>query len=302
MKIIALFLILFLANPVGLYTQDFRPIFLGNDYLHYENALFKVDSIDVMQREILGDMINSFDKAQLRHPKFILHKTLESATSVIAIQNDILYPTSLDHTSYDSIKNNIYIVEGFHENYKPIFILRDSFTNQKVYFTYDPLNNYNFPFIVKFGIEEQEIIKSKIERNVDNITNEITIKSPHINSDNSKNDIVFYKIIKGMNVSYYLELKAFGYEPHVMKKGAIIMFDDGSKISKPNAEIETSVHSEGSIPYEYSTYFKLTLSDIEQLKNKAIKQYKLYVEDRFVLNLAESDLIKSYVNYVIEKD
>lgn len=131
--------------------------------------------------------------------------------------------------------------------------------------------------------------KNRLKREVDEITNEIKIKSPY-----SMNAVIL-KYIKEGNSTYYLSLNAKGYTVSVGEKGVTILFTDGSKFVKPNAEID--VEAENGY-YNYSAFLRLNKSEIKLFEDKIIKKFRLYIYDS-ELELNDAEVFKSYVSCII---
>jgi len=131
-------------------------------------------------------------------------------------------------------------------------------------------------------------ITKNIKREVDQFTNEITISSPLLKS------IYFEKVINNTKTSFYLWLRAFGLT-HTNGEGVIIIFDDGTKWSKPTQKINVTTGPPNDWnAYEYSAFISLTSNDLKILSTKKISQYRLYIFD----NALGSKSSEEYMLYI----
>lgn len=108
----------------------------------------------------------------------------------------------------------------------------------------------------------------------------------------------FTKVVKSSDTLYYVYLTAEGMTANYLKRGVIILFTDGSKIEKNDAEVDCKYRA-GTM-YDYSAFIRLTEDDLNQLTTKTMSAFRLYIYDRGfgekkALKLAESlkCLIKS---------
>ena len=186
-----------------------------------------------------------------------------------------------------------FLGNAYYDN--PIFLLKDTLTQQNVFFIYNPWNEYLFPFLISQEEIDSNIFCSRIEKKSDDFTNEVSYSTPFYEGKDLI-PLVFYKIIKGGNKTYYLSLTANGNTVVVDGKGVIILFEDGTKINKPNVKIEVNAKSDG---YEYSAFFPLTVQEIQFLKNKKITNYRLYIFDN-KLNKSFAEKLKYYSKCLLE--
>jgi hypothetical protein len=154
---------------------------------------------------------------------------------------------------------------------QPIFILRDTATNQKIYYIYNTDYEVGFPFVTsKIKFPEKEVC-AEIERRKDDFTNEITLNTP-------ADDITIIKVITGSKTSYYLSLETIGYTVNVSGTGATVLFTDGTKWSKP-VPIDVDATDDG---YKYSAFILISTTDLTTFYTKAISKFRLYVYDQEV--------------------
>ena len=141
---------------------------------------------------------------------------------------------------------------------------------------YDPghMKDLNFPFLTsKIYFPENEVC-SKINKKVDDFTNEIEFFSP------SKSPKII-KNINGKTSTYYLYLSSLGqtYNPNI--KGIIILFKDGTKMIK-DVKISSQATAYG---HNYSCNVLLNQNDLNILSTKNIKKYRLYIYDSEVSSI-----------------
>ena len=131
-------------------------------------------------------------------------------------------------------------------------------------------------------------------RKIDDSTNQISIDCPVLG--NLRNSIHIIKTINRNNVAYYLDLSTQGSSVFVGWKGAIILFNDGTKMKKPNAEIDIEVSDYG---YRYATSIPLTQADLKVLSSKNIDKFRLNIFDAAV-NSKEAELFRFYTRNIVK--
>ena len=167
MKKTIILLILSITFHFNVNSQEYKNIYLGEDYINYKGAFFKLTD-----NPILG-----------------LDYTFYSELKYCIKQYDknILYPDANGvNTSKDSLANRIFKVEdiiskdgnsitGNSYTQTPIFKLKDTLTKQIIYFIYDQNYSFNFPFLSTPIKLDKNIICDKIERKIDDFTSEINL-------------------------------------------------------------------------------------------------------------------------------
>lgn len=284
-----LLLILFIGI-VGIgNAQTFKENFLGEDFMQYKGALLKLN----------GDAISGFGYAFYSDLKYCQK----------AYDGNVIYPDiKLNSvTVKDSLRNRTFKVEnivgkdggpflGGSILDKPILALKDTKTGQTIYYVYNKRSEYKFPFLVS-GIEiDTAVLCAKIERKVDDFTDELSFHSPTLNGSQVASMII-NKYIKGSNTDYYLQLRAFGNSVSVAETGVIILFQDGTKMNKPSEEISVDAGENG---YTYSAWITLTAAEVESFSVKTIKKFRLYIYDKEV-SPSEADKFTHYVKCIIDK-
>jgi hypothetical protein len=287
MKSIILIISLYIFLIFSLKAQNFDNTFLGYDFKLYKGTFFKLNP------KASGRFEHTF-YGDLRH--------LQSR-----FDENILYPDTKYNfvTVKDSLSNRIFIVENIIDNtgaeFKgsgyiddPIFTLIDTLTKQKIYFRYDPRYDFNFPFLTSSIKFDEAVLCSRLEKTVDDFTDEIQFTSP-LSSNLKTSSVIIDKHIRKSDIMYFLNLRTHGSTVVVDGTGAIILFSDGTKLSK-SVKVNVKADKDG---YEYYVYFPLTQSDLTLLSTATIKKFRLYIFDEAV-NPIEADKFKIYVNCIIK--
>lgn len=137
---------------------------------------------------------------------------------------------------------------------------------------------------------------SKIEREIDDFTDEVSLNTPRVVNRGSSS-IILYKIVKNSKVVYYMGLSAYGLTVNIGISGVIILFEDGTKMNKPSEEIDVDTSDSG---FEYSAFITLTEAEVQMLSAKKIKKYRLYIYDGEV-NSEDANQFAEYVKCIIDK-
>ena len=86
-----------------------------------------------------------------------------------------------------------------------------------------------------------------------------------------------------------------GLTPTIDGVGATILFDDGTKwINKVKIDVDATEKG-----FEYKAFIRLTLGDLEKLKSKKIKRFRLYIYDQEI-KPNEAEDFQIYVNCIKE--
>lgn len=131
-------------------------------------------------------------------------------------------------------------------------------------------------------------------RVVDEFTGEIRIDCPVLG--NPQNTIHLIKNISAGRAVYFMRLMTHGSSVVVDGTGVILLFSDGSKITKPSVEIDVDVSDNG---YEYTAFFLVNLTDLKTLASKDLKKYRLYIFDG-VVNEKDSEDFRIYASQIIK--
>lgn len=144
-----------------------------------------------------------------------------------------------------------------------------------VYYMYDPDFEDSIELEVIGELKYPEnYFCDKIEYKKDKFENKETFYSP------TENGIKFIKTVENGKSHFYLSVSTSGITLNVNEKGLYILFSDGTKISKPNEEIDVDVSSGSG--YDYSSFIQLTSTEIRQLTMKSITDFKLYIYEETI--------------------
>ncbi|MCE2964130.1 MAG: hypothetical protein ACK5UE_14945 [Chitinophagales bacterium] len=272
MKILVLSFLL-ICQASSFYSQNFKELFLFNDFINYKGSLLK---------------INSANTSANYH--FSFYDTIENCYS----ENDssVIYPmiTNIGKTNKDSLLDRVFLVSDIIDckgrsyimgisSGTPIFVLVDTLNFKVIYYKYDKEFEFGFPFLVQLDIDSKELC-SNIEYEKDDFDGVVRENSP-ILTDYKVNKLVITKVTRDKKANYYLSLRAYGSTLNVGEKGAIILFSDGTKLEKQLADIDVNVSDIdlSNIQYEYSAYIPINSKELELLANKRIKKFRLYIYD-----------------------
>jgi hypothetical protein len=272
----------------NLWSQDFFNNFLGNDYKLYKGSLLIIDTSNFMGWD---------------------HKFYSNLNDCKKLYcENVVYPNK-DYswqTDKNKLKNKIFnvediiIVEDFSNNI--VFKLKDTATKKIIYFKYDKSKSYYFPFLTNY-METDEQLCTKIEKKVDDFTNQITWYSPHIYASNIL-PVDFTKISTSSTTLIYLMLCSYGSSVSVGKKGVIVLFTDETKWES-NSDVKCEVNEYRDLSrigrngdFEYSTAIRLNENDIELFRTKLIKKFRLYAYDNEIDEMTAIKLQK-FLNCMI---
>jgi hypothetical protein len=287
-------------------SQDFKKNFQYNDVLKYRGALFKVK--DEVKSELTTVFYSDIDDC-------------------LEVTNNVVYPDKKwgFSTIMDSLKNRIFLVQdvlnqekktfqgekGFSD--KIVLSLQDIQNDDVIYYYYDDISESSFPFLIA-DLEEIPI-SEKIAANSEKLCEQISIKTDDFTGATSiSTPTYFYKTgdyidfslnksIEGVTENYYLILNSYGSTLNVGKKGAIILFRDGSRMNKPNADIDVSANAGSSheySPYRYTTFIPLSKSDVKILSERIIDKYRLFIYDLYSSE-EHATKFKYYVQCILKR-
>lgn len=283
------FFVLSMTMNNFVFCQNYNEYYFGEDVYLYKNALIKIDpnstaSLNYCFYGSLKDCQTSFNDNVLypeKEFKFVTSKTkLEGRIFSV---DKIIDNQGNDLTGRASRMN------------APILVIKDTTTKEIIYFKYDvkyASTSFGFPFLTNVTLSK-EYFCNKLESKKDDFTGEVKIQNPY--SSTTKEYI--YKMINKSDTIYYLSLKAYGSTATVDGKGVIILFDDGSKLEKPDEKIDVKV---GQKDYDYSCFIRLTKEDIQLLRKNKISKYRLYIYDTNVSSFSAESLV-NYTNCIINK-
>ena len=280
--VLLLTLIGFRAN-----AQQFAPNFLGADYLRYKGILLKANP----------------KETALSHLFYA-----ELKASMDPYSSPVLYPEAQDafNSIGDSLANRIFVVEDIlgddgsaltNSALLPdnaIFILKDTTSDQRIYYRYDVKFEHRFSFTTAQIRYDKKQLCGEVERSIDDFTGMITLRSPFTNGL-VLNRLSIQKTVSKIGTKYYLSLHAYGNSVVVDGKGVIMLFADGSKLSK-SADIEVEPDKD---QYKYTAFIPVTAADLLALSTKRIKKYRLYIFDEDV-SASEADKFRLFTKCVME--
>lgn len=261
-------------------AQKFESNFLGSDFMQYKGLFLRLRDDYRNYRSYKGDFFHPMDEKNI-------------SNGIIVIQPD------------DSWKDRIFLVldivdkkgqtfSGFADLLnEPYLTLIDTATREIIYFQYDKDFEHSFPFVTSKIVLDKVKLGSEIEREVDDFTGKINLNSP-LAFDNEICSMTIFKTIANGKSSYSLFLRTIGQTVNINKTGAIVLFSDGTKWTKP-AKIDVEAQSNG---FEYTTFIALTTTDLTTFATKKVKKFRLYVYDQEVSNY-ESEKFKVYVSCIM---
>lgn len=266
----------------------FEHNFLGEEFTLYKGTLLK----------LIDNPISGFNHA--------FYADLKYCQS--AYDNNVIYPDKKYNfvTVKDSLKNRVFLVEDIIDKTgkewnetsnsyyfaKPIFVLKDTLNGQKIYYKYDKEYEHNFPFNTSKINYPADYFCSKIDKQIDDFTNEVKFSSPLMSGRQLSSMIIYKHINKGKTV-YYLSLRTYGSTVNVNENGVIILFQDGTKWSRAS-KIDVEADSKG---FEYSAFITLTPADLTTFTTKKIKKFRLYIYDEEV-NSSDAEKFRLYTQCI----
>ena len=263
-----LILIITLSLFFNSFSQDYSKTFLGDDFMLYKGCKLIIDTN--FELNLRFKFYRNIKNCQKRYDKNILYSD---------------NPGSIGgSTIIDSLKNKVFTVNEIVNKENKVFEGKASFLNTPIFrlidnkgdtlhYIYDSkASSFSFPFLSTEPKFNLDYFCGKLIREVDDMTDEITISSPYSST------ISINKYIKKDKTTYYLYLRAIGSTAVVDGTGVIILFTDGTKMKK-SSKIDVDVSKYG---YEYSSFIRLTDNELKIFSEKEIKKIRLYIFDRSV--------------------
>jgi hypothetical protein len=147
-----------------------------------------------------------------------------------------------------------------------------------IYFDYSPKYEHSFPFEVIGGLDLPEDFYCKnIETTTDKFDGKTTSRSDY------SEGIAFIKVVKDNSSKIYMTVNEIGSTINVGKKGLILLLENGKKIDRPNAKLDTKVNK-GGRGYVYSAFIELTQAEIKLIIENKITDNRLYIYDGVIKN------------------
>ncbi len=111
-----------------------------------------------------------------------------------------------------------------------------------------------------------------------------------------QNGITFMKTIINGKSTIYMTVMVHGEGLNVNGKGVWILFEDGTKISKPNADLQIDVATNG---YRYAGFIELTKNDIKLLTEKTMTDKRLVIYDGSI-DTNSAVILKEYLKCLVK--
>ncbi|WP_445749912.1 hypothetical protein [Polaribacter sp.] len=147
-----------------------------------------------------------------------------------------------------------------------------------IYFDYDPKYEHSFPFEVIGGLDlPDDFYCKKIETTTDKFDGKTTSRTGY------SEGISFIKVTKDGSSKIYMSVNEIGSTINVGKKGLILLLENGKKIERPNADLDTKVNK-GGRGYVYSAFIELTQAEIDLIIENKITDNRLYIYDGEIKN------------------
>lgn len=142
----------------------------------------------------------------------------------------------------------------------------------KIFYKYDPRYEHNFELEVVGDLDyPEDFFCSKIKNEKDKFEDTERFYTP------SENGISFMKTISKGKSIIFLSVSNYGSSLSIAKKGLTILFEDGTKFTKSDANIDTKANSGRG--YFYSVFIQLTQEEIIVFKEKNIADSRVYAYD-----------------------
>lgn len=147
-----------------------------------------------------------------------------------------------------------------------------------IYFDYDPRYEHSFPFEVLGGLDlPEDFYCKKIETTTDKFNGKTTSRTDY------SEGVSFIKITEDKSSKIYMSINEIGSTLNVGKKGLILLLENGKKINRPNAKLNTKINK-GGRGYIYSAFFELTQGEIKLIIENKITDNRLYIYDGVIKN------------------
>ena len=138
--------------------------------------------------------------------------------------------------------------------------------------------------LVSFGQSKKELkvinkAVTEITEETDKFDGSTTWRSPFFGKGlaaTTAKRVVFIKIKSDGKITTYLRLKTYGSTLNIGEKGFILLFQDGTKLEKPNAKVDAESDS-GTAYWEYSTFTPISDEELEMFATKKVDSFRLYI-------------------------
>lgn len=202
--------------------------------------------------------------------------------------------------------------------YKYYLVLTNDSLEFKCYYEFDKHNDFSYQLesvggwdIVKEK-KNQKITKQKkelteaeriekycnqIHYDYDKFKGDTIFRSPYIESKNYKANGANVQFLKYNNGSIAISLTTKGSTLNVNEVGVTILLENNIKIIRKKEEINVKASNSG---FEYSAFFKLSVSEIERLKTNKITDFRLFIYDK-IINKEKGLMYQTYLKCIIKK-
>ena len=110
------------------------------------------------------------------------------------------------------------------------------------------------------------------------------------------NWVSFWKVDDGDIVATYIRLIITGASLSTGEKGAIVLFEDGTKLDFPDAEIDVEVSKYGY--WQYSAFIQLGEKKLQHFIDKDINAFKLYIYPKEKFRKKDVERIKGWAKAI----
>jgi len=200
-------------------------------------------------------------------------------------------------SKYNSLVDKVFTVVSYEKNKKDssgntYYLLLKNQDIKKIYYKYDTTYEYGFPFEVIGGIDfPKDFFCKAISIKVDKFEKDrITYRSP------IEYPVSFTKIINKDSKRFYLSITYKGSTFNVGEKGLTILFENGSKIEKPQQKIDVKMGKGKG--FDYSAFIPLNEDDIIKLTNSKMTDIRMYVYD---WKIQKGFYYQEYIKCLIKK-
>ncbi len=257
-----IYLVMLMMFSLTVYSQDFA----GKDVELYLNKTVKPKEISkILQEHHYENFFLNYEKGELLNEK--------KRNRPFPTGNR--YSPKSDYTKLVGVEFKVVDVMKLKEKYsfRQNYMLKlHNETIGDLYYKYDTRYSHDLELEVVGGLDYPEgyfckflkVKKSKFEEDE-------RIYSP------DEYGFSFVKVKNKDNSVIYLSVERGGKTLFTNKTGFYLLLDDGTKIAKPNEEIDVKVSTSKYSNYDYSVFVKLTDEDIKLLTKHKITDYKLYI-------------------------
>lgn len=255
-----------------------------NDEIMLKPLLFKQkitkNGISIDYDKMVCIVGNSKDIKYGKYKKFELIPTVKNQDGSIIIDNEDIYNMFL--YSITEFKN----IEFKYINKRGEVLFKLKLQASKIKSKFKGILNTYKEFKKEFKpykVNETSSSKDKTDFHQSAILCDgIIIKPDKFTGDttyySSYDDVMFIKIKKSNDVvKYFMRLKTTGLTANVNLHGVIVLLENGNKIVKENAEVKVDVNDDAE--YVYTSFFELSIDELDLLINNNITDYRLYIYD-----------------------